>query len=82
MDYITRKTSLDQLKAHAQVLRTLDNALDHLSSDEFLALSEADRVAHAAAYRQELPLLERKIPPCPNARVKFHLLGTYLQLYE
>lgn len=78
MDYDTRKSTLDQLKAHARLAR----ALDHLSSEDFLALSEDERRAHAAAYRAELSKLETEDPVNIIFRSKVHLLSTYLQLYE
>ncbi len=78
MDYITRISSLEQLKAQAQVSR----ALDHLSSDDFLYLSEDERKAHAAAYREELPNLKRRIPNHSRSQSQIHLLSTFLQLYE
>lgn len=78
MEYTSRVNSLDQLKAHGK----LAMALDHLSSDEFLGLPEAEQRAHAAAYRAELPNLQARIPRHPTSLNSLHLLGKYLELFE
>lgn len=78
MAYNSRVISVDQLNAHAQVLR----ALEHIASEDFLGLKESEKQAYAAAYRAELPNLTSRVPQYPFAMSDIHLLGTYLQLFE
>ncbi|MEK6924698.1 MAG: hypothetical protein AABW71_00485 [Nanoarchaeota archaeon] len=60
----------------------LYRALEHLSSDGFLALPSEEQRAHIAAYRGELPELKRRIPDTIQRGTELHLFELILQIYE